>query len=145
MDHQNRPFSQNTSQGPSLIFFTQSRCMHSGSYPKISIPAQLHDIVKFQKQWKKRAKLLISDRCNHMRKVCQTTFFIATGKKKNQKRLINKKVLSNWSWPVFANWRNLYILFLWNQKSQEADMYSYRTYEKKIWDHDFFLAITCVV
>ena len=32
-------------------FLTQSRCMHSGSYPKISIPAQLHNIVKFQKHW----------------------------------------------------------------------------------------------
>ena len=33
---------------------TQSRFMHSGSYPKFSSPAQLRDIVKFQKILKKR-------------------------------------------------------------------------------------------
>ena len=34
-------------------FLTQSRCMHSGSYSKISIPAQQHDIVKFHNIEKK--------------------------------------------------------------------------------------------
>ena len=32
-------------------------------------------------------------------------------------RLINKNIMSNLSWPVFANWRNVCILLLWNQKS----------------------------
>ena len=73
---------------------TQSRCMHSGSYSKISIPSQLHDIVKFQKYWKKSAKLLIKESL-------LKDFFIATGTSETpKKRLINKKVMSNWSWPV---------------------------------------------
>ena len=46
--YQNLPFSQNTSQGPSLIFgHNQDKCTYSGSYSKISSPAQLYDIVKF--------------------------------------------------------------------------------------------------
>ena len=96
MDQQNLP-SQNTSQEPSL---NQSRCMHSGSYSKISILAQLHNIIKFQKN----AKLLINVRCNHLRKVCLSTFFIATGtsktlKNQNQKRLITKKLC-----PIEVGW-----------------------------------------
>ena len=34
-------------------FLTQSICIHSGSYSEISIPAQLHYIVKFQNHLKK--------------------------------------------------------------------------------------------
>ena len=34
-------------------FLTQSRCIHSGSYFKTSIPAQLNNIIRFQKLWKK--------------------------------------------------------------------------------------------
>ena len=63
-----------------------------------------------------------------MRKECND-FFIATGtsetlKKKNQKK-IDKERLCPIEVEVFANWQNLYILFLWNQKSQEADIQDY--------------------
>jgi len=109
------------------IFLTQSRCMHSDKYSKILIPAQLHDIVKYQ-NIEKNAKLLINVRCNHMRKVFSTFYshwYYWDPQKEKTKILINKKVMSNWSWPGFANWWNLYILLLCNQKSQEADIQNY--------------------
>ena len=52
---------------------------------------QLHDIFKFQKTNKKRAKLLTNDRCNHMRKVFYKTF-IATGTSETLRKKIKKKI-----------------------------------------------------
>ena len=57
-------------------------------------------------------------------------FFRATGtseilKNQKQKRIDKQKLMFNWSWSVFADWRNLYIQLLWNQKSQEADIQDY--------------------
>ena len=54
-----------------------------------------------------------------MRKVCLRTFFIATVtsetlKKENQKKIDKQK-----------GYVQLNILFLWNQKSQEADIQDY--------------------
>ena len=74
---------------------TQSRWMHSGSYSKISSPAQLHDIVKFQKLGGKSAKLLINVYVIIWGR-CVKRLFIATGtsetlKKKNQKKIDKQK------------------------------------------------------
>ena len=51
-------------------------------------------------------------------------FFIAirtgeTLENKNKKNIDKQKFMSNWSWQVFVICQNLYILLLWNQKSQE--------------------------
>ena len=73
-------------------FLIQSRWMLSGSYSKISSLAQLHYIVKFQKYWKKSTKLLIFVRYNQMRKVCSTTFLIATGTSETLKTKNLKKI-----------------------------------------------------
>jgi hypothetical protein len=48
-----------------------------------------------------------------------------TLKKKNQKKIVNKKSYVQLKWAGFANSWNLHILLLWNQKSQEADIQDY--------------------
>ena len=72
-------------------------------------------------------------------------------KRKIKKRFINEKVMFNWRRPVFAHWRNLFILLLWNQMSQEADIHDYVSIgpilvyltEKYFWHNDFFGQIFC--
>ena len=56
----------------------------------------LHYIIKLQKYWIKCKKLLINVKCNHMKKVCWTTFHSHWNKRKIKKRLIIKRDMSNW-------------------------------------------------
>ena len=47
---------------------------------------------------------------------------------KIKKKFINKKVMSNWSWPVFSNWHILYSRTRSHRRLIFWPMYSYRPY-----------------